>query len=211
VRSRFPQLFFVEKIASRVRALKKLAEGAQGRDISVVQGDANVEVPNYLATLSRSERAVVLLDPYGMTVDWTTLEKIAATKLADVWYLFPLSGLYRQAALDSRSIDQFKEAALSRIMGPHDWKKALYEPKPTGDLFGDDSDIRTADPKRMAEWVKECLQTIFPGVHGPKILYQRRKGGKSGPPLYALFLLISNPEPKALGLAKRFATSVLRV
>jgi three-Cys-motif partner protein len=207
----FHRLFFVEKIASRVRALKKLAEGAQGRDISVVQGDANVEVPNYLATLSRSERAVVLLDPYGMTVDWTTLEKIAATKLADVWYLFPLSGLYRQAALDSRSIDQFKEAALSRIMGPHDWKKALYEPKPTGDLFGDDSDIRTADPKRMAEWVKECLQTIFPGVHGPKILYQRRKGGKSGPPLYALFLLISNPEPKALGLAKRFATSVLRV
>ncbi|HET7199921.1 MAG TPA: hypothetical protein VFI80_03805 [Burkholderiales bacterium] len=96
-------------------------------------------------------------------------------------------------------------------MGPHDWKKALYEPKPTGDLFGDESDMRTADPTRMAEWVKECLQTIFAGVHGPKILHQRRKGGKSGPPLYALFLLISNPEAKALGLAKRFATSVLRV
>jgi hypothetical protein len=96
-------------------------------------------------------------------------------------------------------------------MGPHDWKKALYEPTPTGDLFGDHSDIRTAHPRRMAEWVKECLQTIFPGVHGPKILHQRRKDGKKGPPLYALFLLISNPEPKALGLAKRFATSVLKV
>jgi hypothetical protein len=122
-----------------------------------------------------------------------------------------LSGLYRQATLDSRDIDQSKEAALTRIMGPHDWKKALYAPKPTADLFGDDSDVRTADPKRMAEWVKECLQTLFPGVHGPKILYQRRKDGKHGPPLYALFLLISNPEPKALGLAKRFAASVLRV
>jgi len=207
----FHKLFFVEKIASRARALEKLAERAQGRNIKIVQGDANVEVPTYLATLSRSERAVVLLDPYGMTVEWTTLKQIAATKLADVWYLFPLSGLYRQATLDSRNIDASKEAALTRIMGPHDWKKALYEPKPTGDLFGDDSDIRTADPKRMAEWVKECLQTIFPGVHGPKILYQRRKNGKQGPPLYALFLLISNPEPKALGLAKRFATSVLRV
>jgi three-Cys-motif partner protein len=207
----FHKLFFVEKIASRVRTLKKLAEDAQGRDISIVQGDANAEVPTYLARLTRSERAVVLLDPYGMTVDWTTLVQIAATKLADVWYLFPLSGLYRQAALDSRNIDPSKEAALTRIMGPHDWKKALYEPKPTGDLFGDDSDVRTADPKRMAEWVKECLQTIFPGVHGPKILYQRRKDGKNGPPLYALFLLISNSEPKALGLAKRFATSVLRV
>lgn len=207
----FHKLFFVEKIASRVRTLKKLAEGAQGRDIRIVQGDANVEVPTYLDRLTRSERAVVLLDPYGMTVDWATLERIAATKLADVWYLFPLSGLYRQAALDSRNIDPFKEAALTRIMGPHDWKTALYEPKPVSDLFGDDSDIRTADPKRMAEWVKECLQNIFPAVHGPKILYQRRKDGKNGPPLYALFLLISNPDPKALGLAKRFATSVLKV
>jgi three-Cys-motif partner protein len=207
----FHKLFFVEKIASRARALKKLAERARGRNIGVVQGDANIEVPNYLATLSRSERAVVLLDPYGMTVEWRTLERIAKTKLADVWYLFPLSGLYRQATLDSRNIDQFKEVALSRIMGPHDWNKALYEPKPTGDLFGDDSDIRTADPMRMADWVKECLQTLFPGVHGPKILYQRRKDGKQGPPLYALLLLISNPEPKALGLAKRFATSVLKV
>jgi three-Cys-motif partner protein len=207
----FHKLFFVEKIASRVRTLRRLAESAHGRDISVVQGNANVEVPGYLVRLNRSERAVVLLDPYGMAVDWDTVAQIAATKLADVWYLFPLSGLYRQAAKDSRNIDAFKEAALTRIMGPHDWKKALYEPKPTLDLFGDNSDMRTADPQRMAEWVKECLRTIFHGVHGPKILYQRRKDGRSGPPLYALFLLISNPTPKALGLAKRFATSVLKV
>jgi three-Cys-motif partner protein len=207
----FHKLFFVEKIASRARTLRRLAESAQGRDIAIVQGDANVEVPAYLGKLSRSERAVVLLDPYGMTVDWATLQQIAVTKLADVWYLFPLSGLYRQATLDSRNIDLSKEGALTRIMGPHNWKKALYEPKPTGDLFGDDSDVRTADPRRMAEWVKECLESIFPGVHGPKILYQHRKDGKIGPPLYALFLLISNPDPKALGLAKRFATSVLKV
>jgi three-Cys-motif partner protein len=123
----FHKLFFVEKIAGRVRTLKKLAEGAQGRDISIVQGDANAEVPTYLARLTRSERAVVLLDPYGMTVDWTTVVQIAATKLADVWYLFPLSGLYRQAALDSRNIDPSKEAALTRIMGPHDWKTLRAE------------------------------------------------------------------------------------
>jgi three-Cys-motif partner protein len=85
----FHKLFFVEKIASRARALRKLAQRAQGRNISIVQGDANVEVPTYLATLSRSERAVVLLDPYGMTVEWATLKQIAATKLADVCTSFP--------------------------------------------------------------------------------------------------------------------------
>lgn len=207
----FHKMFFVEKSAGRVRTLEKLARGAIDRDIVVVKGDANAEVPSYLAQLKRSERAVVLLDPYGMTVDWATLEKIAQTKLADVWYLFPLSGLYRQATKDSRNIDAFKEAALNRIMGPHDWKKALYEPKPNYELFGDDTDMRTADPSRMAEWVAECLRKVFPGVHGPKLLYQRRRDGKQGPPLYALFFLVSNPEPKALALALKFAKAVLKL
>jgi len=207
----FHKMVFIEKVANRVRALKKLSQAAKHRDIVVVKDDANIAVPAHLAALRRSDRAVILLDPYGMTVEWATLEKIAASKLADVWYLFPLSGLYRQAAKDSRNIDAFKEASLTRIMGPHDWKKALYEPKPMDDLFGDNSDIRTADPRRMAEWVKECLQIIFPGVHGPKTLYQTRKDGKQGPPLYALFFLVSNPKPAALALAMKFARAVLKL
>ena len=160
----FHRMIFIEKVASRVRALEKLSQAAGQCGIEVIKDDANAAVPAYLAGLKRSDRAVILLDPYGMSVDWTTLEKIAASRLADVWYLFPLSGLYRQAAKDSRNIDATKFAALTRIMGPHDWKKALYEPKPMQDLFGDDSDVRTADPQRMAEWVRECLLTIFPGV-----------------------------------------------
>ena len=206
----FHKMVFVELLASRVRALEKLSAAAPHRDIVVLKADANLAVPAHLSTLRRSDRAVILLDPYGMTVEWATLETIAKSKLADVWYLFPLSGLYRQAAKDSRNIDSFKEASLNRIMGPHDWKKALYEPKPMNDLFGDDSDIRTADPPRMAEWVCECLRTIFPGVHGPKVLYQMRKDGKPGPPLYALFFLVSNPDPKALALAMKFARAVLK-
>lgn len=145
-----------------------------------------------------------------MTVDWATLDKIAASRLADVWYLFPLSGLYRQAAKDSAYIDASKEAALTRILGPHDWRRALYEPKRQKDLFGHESEIRTADPERMALWVKDCLKTIFPGVHGPKILHQKKEGQR-GAPLFALFFLVSNPDRKALSLALKFAEAVLRL
>ena len=205
----FHKMVFIELSPARAQELERLRATAPHRDISVIRDDANVALPAYLQTLRRADRAVVFLDPYGMTVDWTTLDKIANSKLADVWYLFPLSGLYRQAAKDSANIDASKEAALTRILGRHDWRKALYEPKPQKDLFGQDSHMRTADPHRMAEWVKTCLETIFPGVHGPKILYQTRDA-RQGPPLFALFFLVSNPEPKALGLASRFAQSVLR-
>jgi three-Cys-motif partner protein len=205
----FHKMVFIELSAARAQELERLRATAPHRDISVIRDDANIALPAYLKTLRRADRAVVFLDPYGMTVDWATLDKVAASKLADVWYLFPLSGLYRQAAKDSAYIDAAKQASLTRILGPHDWRRALYEPKPQKDLFGQNSDIRTADPERMAQWVKTCLETIFPGVHGPKVLYQMREG-RQGPPLFALFFLVSNPEPKALGLASRFAQSVLK-
>jgi three-Cys-motif partner protein len=205
----FHKMVFIELSAARAEELERLRTTAPERDILVMQDDANVALPAYVETFRRRDRAVVFLDPYGMTVDWATLDKLAKSKRADVWYLFPLSGLYRQAAKDSAHLDASKEAALTRILGPHDWRRALYEPKPQKDLFGQDSDIRTADPQRMAQWVRACLQTIFPGVHGPKILYQMRDGQQRSP-LFALFFLVSNPEPKALGLAARFAQSVLK-
>lgn len=206
----FHKMLFIELSAARAQELERLRNTVPHRDISIIQEDANVALPTYLKTLKRADRAVVFLDPYGMTVDWATLDRVASSKLADVWYLFPLSGLYRQAAKDSADIDASKQAALSRILGPHDWRRALYEPKPQRDLFGLESDVRTADPERMAQWVRDCLTTIFPGVHGPKILYQIRDG-RQGPPLFALFFLVSNPEPKALRLASKFAKSVLKL
>jgi len=55
----------------------------------------------------------------------------------------------------------------------------------------------------MAEWVRKCLECIFPGVHGPKILYQTRKNRKQGPPLCVLFLIVSNPNLAALAPSSR--------
>jgi three-Cys-motif partner protein len=37
----------------------------------------------------RSHRAVLFLDPYGMQVEWQTIEAIAKTAAIDLWLLFP--------------------------------------------------------------------------------------------------------------------------
>jgi three-Cys-motif partner protein len=38
----------------------------------------------------QKERAVVFLDPYGMQVEWSTIEALAPTKGIDLWNLLPL-------------------------------------------------------------------------------------------------------------------------
>ena len=90
---RFDKLVFIEKAPSKVKELRDLVANPHfaGRDCTIQRGDANELLPAYLDQLGPGDRAVVNLDPFGMDVHWSTLEKIAASKIADVFYLFPLS------------------------------------------------------------------------------------------------------------------------
>jgi three-Cys-motif partner protein len=146
-----------------------------------------------------------------MEVEWRTLEAIAASRVVDLWYLFPLGGLYRQATREATDIDESKAAALTRVLGTPEWRAAFYEPSRQRGLFGELPDERTADIPKMLEWVKtKRLETIFPGVLEPQILYQTKPSGVRGAPLFALFFAVSNPDAKARGLALRIAKGVLK-
>lgn len=207
---RFDKYVFIEKSKSKVRQLEELLSNFEGRDVVVKHEDANVALPSYLASLTAGDRATVNLDPFGMEVNWATLEKIAASQKADVWYLFSLSGLYRQATRDAANIDESKAAALTRVLGPNDWRAALYEDPRQASLFGGDTQERNADPYRMADWVTGCLKKAFPGVAGPHILHMTTSEGRQGPPIFALYFLVSNPARKAVDLALRIANAVFK-
>jgi three-Cys-motif partner protein len=209
----FHRLVFIEKVPSKVRQLRELVADPHfaQRDCRIQVGDANELLPAFLSQLGPQDRAVVNLDPFGMDVRWVTLEKIAASKIADVFYLFPLSSFYRQAAHDPGAIDANKEAALKRLLGPHDWRTALYSRVPQRDLFAQEGrDERSADAYRMTEWFTGCLRTIFPGVANPHILHLERPDGRRGAPLFALYFLVSNPSGKAQTLAMKIARAVFK-
>jgi len=140
-------------------------------------------------------RGVVFLDPYGMEVDWATVEAIAATESLDVWYFFPLMGLYRQAANKAPAIDATKRARLTGVLGTEDWEPAWYAtPHGPTDLLGDTEEaVRTADVAAIERYVKRRLETIFKGaVLDPLRIYHERRF-----PLASLFFAVSNPNPKA--------------
>ena len=206
----FKRLLFIEKSPRKVAALNRLRERFPQRNVQVVRDDANVALPAYIAELDRrNDRAIAFLDPFGMHVHWHTLEQIARSGIVDVWYLFPLFGLYRQATRDAAAIDADKEASLTRTLGTETWRDAFYAPRAQLGLFGEGSDERVAEVPEMLGWVKRRLETIFPAVLEPYVFRQTRRSGKEGAPLFALFFLVSNPAPKARALALRIAGSIL--
>jgi three-Cys-motif partner protein len=206
VAPKFDRLVFIDSKPSHCAALRELAKQHSDREIIVVEGDANHAIQSTIRWDGwRQARAVMFLDPYGMDVKWATLEAIADTKAIDVWFLFSLSGLYRQATRRSGDIDASKRAAITRILGTDAWEHELYSDLGQADMFGGQEKQRTADVKGLEKYVKARLETIFPKVFEPLALPVEQK-----PQRYSLFLCISNSEPKALGLATRIADHILK-
>jgi three-Cys-motif partner protein len=206
----FNRVVFMEQNPRYCAALQDLKAQYPNRNIDIVEGDANELIRHEIEWDGwRYTRAVMFLDPYGMTVEWDTLQAIATTKAIDVWYLFSLSGLYRQAARRIENVDAAKRAAITRMLGTDAWERELYSPAPQQDLLSGVEDPadrqRAADVKGLESYVRSRLNELFPTVLEPLALPVIRK-----PQLFSLFFAISNPDPKAIGLATKFATHALK-
>lgn len=209
----FDRLVFMEQNPKHCAALLELKQLHPSRQIDIVEGDANQLIQREIGWSGwRSTRAVMFLDPYGMTVEWDTLRAIASTKAIDVWYLFSLSGLYRQAARNASAIDEKKRSAITRMLGTNEWLNRLYAPTREADLLSGVQDDptteqlqRVEDVRGLEAYVQRRLREIFPTVLDPLQLPVRQR-----PQKFSLFFAVSNPDHKATGLATKFATSVIR-
>ena len=89
----FSEYIFIEHNEEHARNLSNLRQRFPNvaRRIKIVPEDANVYLLKWCnETDWKKTRAVVFLDPYGMQVDWATIEAMAYTKAIDLWILFPL-------------------------------------------------------------------------------------------------------------------------
>jgi three-Cys-motif partner protein len=152
---------------------------------------------------------VIFLDPFGNHVEWATLSEIAATKSLDVWYLFPLAGVYRNAPIAIDSLSDQKRAAVTRVLGTDDWMDHFYkEQEGTGDLFdrpGPKPRVRSVNVQGIESFVYDRLRSVFPHVARPNTLIRQ-----NNVPAFSLFFAISNPDQNAWGIASRIAKSLLK-
>lgn len=201
----FDRLHLIDFNPKHVAELRGLVASPGDIDrVSIYHQDANDALNEIIhKTQWRSTRGVLFLDPYGMTVRWATLQKVAATKALDVWYLFPLSAVYRQAAIDFNKVDEGKAAALDSVLGTTEWRTAFYTESQQESLLddGNSSARRTAGPAEITSFVHARLCEIFKGwVSAPILLPER-----GGPPMFALFFAVSNPAEPAVKLSKKAA------
>jgi len=206
---RFDHLYFCDSSKLNTAALKALVvELGASESATIISGEANSEVRKICADLSRLDRGVVFLDPFGNDVAWETLVAIAETEKLDVWYLSPLAGIYRNAPRDHAALTDEKRRSVTRILGSAAWEDAFYAvDSAQGNLFtaSNPNRRRTLDVDGIERFVGQRLSTIF-----PKVAHPRRLFGTAKKPMFSLFFAISNPSVSAQRLALKIAGDILK-
>jgi three-Cys-motif partner protein len=135
----FDHYLFIERSPDRVRDLDGLAARfpEKQRSVRIEQGDANQVLRRWCSETNwRKNRAVVFLDPYGMQVDWATMEALAGTRAVDLWTLFPLGVAVNRLLTREGPPPTAWADALSRMFGTTDWQSAFYSKHEEPTLFG---------------------------------------------------------------------------
>lgn len=165
VRPPFDRFVFVERDASRAADLQQLVAqfSPQPNAVTIVPGEANDFLREWCSTTDWGRhRAVVFLDPYGMQVDWATLEALAKTKAVDLWLLFPLGVAVSRLLTRAGPPPAEWSNALTRIFGTPDWRNMFYPRHDEYTLFGLESVQRKdVNWKKIGEFFVERLKSIF--------------------------------------------------
>jgi three-Cys-motif partner protein len=205
VEPRFNKYIFIELDPARYIDLQELKREFpdKAEDIILVNAEANTYIQERCAKdwIKTRRRAVLFLDPYGMQVDWKTIEAIAKTKAIDLWILFPLSAATRMLPKSGVIVDSWRKK-LDRMFGATDWYDTFYRANVFQGFFGEQTSMeKVANFDIIGKYFVERLKTVFAGqvAENPRPLYNSRNI-----PLYLLCFAAGNPKgaPTALSIAQ---------
>ena len=174
--------------------------------IEIKHGDANSVLVEWIEGTSwQGQRAVVFLDPYGMQVEWKTIETIAQTKAIDLWLLFPLGqGVNRLLTREGPPPQAWANRSTT-MFGTDSWREAFYRPSSQLGLFSKKPYLeKSANFDSIKQYFLDRLDSVFAMVApNPLVLRNSRNN-----PIFLLCFAAANE--KGAPTAVRIAQDLLK-
>jgi three-Cys-motif partner protein len=175
----FDFYYFIDKDAtSSAQLQEKLTPYQKDKCLEFRHSDANTEVSKLADAMHKNSKlkALVLLDPFGMQVDWSSIEKLKGTS-TDLWILIP-TGVIVNRLLD-RKCKLTHIEKLTSFFGKDEafLKNYFYNTRQETTLFGETEVVeKVQEPIRMiANLYIQQMKIIFKYVtEEPLVLYNTR-------------------------------------
>ena len=202
----FSKYIFIENNSEHAASLERLViEEFTHLDATVQVADANQYIQQWCQNTDwKRWRSVVFLDPYGMQVEWVTIETIAKTQAIDMWLLFPLGQGVNRLLTRSGPPNASWARRLTTMLGTESWREAFYRQSPQDDLFDTvPSFEKNASWDEISKYFIERLKTCFASVAKPLTLCNSK-----GVPIFLLCFAAGNP--KGAPIAVKIANHILK-
>lgn len=122
----------------RALASEALADRPEGPEVFVSEGDCNEVLLREVLPRAKYEdrrRALCLVDPYGLDLDWEVLRRAGEMRSVDLFLNFPIMDMNRNALWrNPEGVDEADLGRMTRFWGDDSWRQAAY--RETLTLFG---------------------------------------------------------------------------
>ena len=190
IQPKFSELHFIDLNGRRTAELRRLA--ADDPRVHVHDGDCNEVLLRDVFPRCRYEdysRALCLLDPYKLNVNWEVLRTAGHMKSIDVFYNFMIMDANMNVFMrDPSKVTPEQAARMDAVWGDASWRAAAY--RQTEDLFGTHEEKATNEA--IAEAFRERLKTVAGFAHVPKPIPMRNSRGAT-----VYYLYFATPKPVA--------------
>ena len=187
VEPRFHYFHFVDLNAERANHLKGLF--ATEPNVSVYHGDCNKVLVDQIfpkISYANRQRALCILDPYGLHLDWETIQFAGKSKVIEIFLNFPVMDMNRNVFWrDFDRVSLTNQERMTRFWGDDSWKNAAYET--TQGLF-EEMQERTSNDD-IAEAFRKRLKDVAGFQNVPKAMPMRNSKGAI---VYYLFFAAQN-------------------
>jgi three-Cys-motif partner protein len=194
---------------SNVEALRQAINGkfAHLADrVELTRLDANEMLRQLCASQDwNGTRAVVFIDPFGLQINYETLELLGRTEAVDLWYLVPVFAMYRQVSGDGQ-INPDGGPRVDAALGTRVWRDVAVVEEQSLDLF-DQPQLRSKRAVDIA-WFEKVAKERLGAAFGGRVLEEALPLGRNGIQEFSLMFAWANPREKAK-LAAKLAKAVL--
>ena len=184
----FNEYHFIELVQARVAVLDDIAE-EQEQNVFVYPGDCNQMLLEKIFPRVRWEdyrRGLCLLDPYGLDLNWTVIQKAGQMKSIEIFLNFPVMDMNRNVLWrNPDNVQQDQRDRMTKFWGDETWREVAYSTE--GNLFGFEEKM---DNETIAKAFRQRLLHVAGFGHVPKPMPMRNSQGAT---IYYLFFASQKP------------------
>jgi three-Cys-motif partner protein len=167
----FDRCYFIDLNPQRTKYLQELCKDRS--DVSIHPGDCNEYLSKEVLPKIKFEfynRALCLLDPYGLHLDWDVIFQSGQSKAVDMFLNFPVMDMNRNAIWRRRDLAPREGIErMNRFWGDDSCQKIAWVENPQQNFWGF-PDLIKQDNDTIAEAFRERLRKVAGFAYVPEPL-----------------------------------------